>query len=403
MTSVGASISGKKRPKAATPWCSSISRPSWTATPDSRRVRTQRVSPAAYTRSSAARSRRALEGSSGSGSASLSPRGVALMATSGVSAPRAACAFAPRLVAHSANAWARAASRDNTCSSARACAAATATARAAPPVPISSHRPAPFAPSCLSEASTPATSVLSPTSVPCSVQNVLHAPTRAHRSVLRARHRSAASLSGTVTFPAAPTIAQADRTPGSAPTGQRSATYTASSPRARNAALYIGGERECSTGSPSTANRRVLALISTAGFRDDAIHRGGDEGGELGRGVAIHLEVAPEGVADLGGVAAAARVLAQHEHAAFAPQLVHPGAVVARHRKDEIGLLHDVAREQPGAMAGEIESLLEADEVGTLRHRGAVPRTRAGGGHVDPIDAALAEGALHQRRRQRAA
>src|SRR3989449_7924169 len=60
----------------------------------------------------------------------------------------------------------------------------------------------PSAPSWRRAARIPATSVLSPTSAPCSVQNVLQAPTRAHTSVFRATHRSAASLCGTVTFPA---------------------------------------------------------------------------------------------------------------------------------------------------------------------------------------------------------
>src|SRR5438046_5011228 len=121
------------------------------------------------------------------------------------------------------------------------------------------------------------------------------------------------------------------------------------------------------TSPPSTSNCRALALISTARFRDNAVHRGGHEGRELGGRVAVHIEVAPEGIAHLGSVAAAARVFAQHEYAPFPSQLVHAGAVVAGHREDEIRLLHDVAGEQPGAMAGEVEALLEADEVGPFR------------------------------------
>src|SRR5205823_3389378 len=206
--------------------------------------------------------------------------------------------------AQSAKRWARAASRDSTCTSARSSAAATATARAAPPVPTSSQERAPSTPSCLRHASTPGTSVLSPTSSPRSVQNVLHAPTRAHRSVLRARHRSAASLCGTVTFPAAPTTARAASTGGSASAGVGSATYTASRPRARSAALCMMGDSEWVTGSPSTACSRVLALTSTARkLFDDPPHRRVDKGLELDAGVAVDLEVASERVAHLCGVA----------------------------------------------------------------------------------------------------
>src|SRR5439155_953685 len=183
ITSSGAASSGKKRLNAAAPWCTSTSRPSCARTPAAVSVRTQRVLPGAYTRSRATCRWAALSGSSGNGSGSLSPAGVALMAMSGRSLPRAGSARVPCPRAQAAKSRARAASRDSTCRSAFAVAAATATARAEPPVPSSSQMPAPSAPSWRRAARIPATSVLSPTSAPCSVQNVLQAPTRAHTSV----------------------------------------------------------------------------------------------------------------------------------------------------------------------------------------------------------------------------
>src|SRR5205807_2166620 len=207
-------------------------------------------------------------------------------------APRAGSARAPLPRAQSVNTRARAASRETACRSALAVPAATATARAAPPVPTSSQLPPPSAPSCRSALRMPATSVLSPTSAPRSVQNVLHAPTRAHSSVFRVRHRSAASLCGTVTFPAPPTAGSTASRPGSAAAGVGRATYTASIPSARIAAFCITGESEWATGSPSTTSRRVSALTSTRELFDDALHRRLDESLELGAGVAVHVQVA---------------------------------------------------------------------------------------------------------------
>src|SRR2546422_5463941 len=119
-------------------------------------------------------------------------------------------------------------------------------------------------------------------------------------SVFRATHRSAASLCGTVTFPAPPTAARAASTVVSSGADVRSATYTASRPRTRIAAFCIEGESEWATGSPITASRRVLALTSTRELFDDALHRRLQERLELDAGVAIHVEVAAEGVAHLG-------------------------------------------------------------------------------------------------------
>src|SRR5690242_3956522 len=345
----------------------------------------------------------ARSGASGSGSASLSPSGVALITTSGRNVPRAGSARAPLVRAHSAKSRARAASRETTCRSALACAAATATARAAPPVPTTSQRPPPSAPSRRSESRMPATSVLSPTRAPCSVQKVLHAPTRAHRSVLRVTHRSTASLCGSVTLPAAPTAASAESTVASAAAGVGSATYTASRPSATIAAFCMTGDSEWATGSPSTTSRRVLALTSTRELFDDALDRREDEAFQLGAGVAVDVEIAAERVAHFGLVALAAGILAQHEHAALAPELVHPGPVVARHGEDQVGALDQLAGQQPGTVARQVEPAFEADEIRAFGHGSAVPRTGAGGGHLNAFAAALGQRALEQGCRERTA
>src|SRR5207244_669753 len=264
--SAGAGGPGKERANAATPCCTRSSRPSCAGIPAARRARTHRVPPRQYTRSSAALSRSVRAGSSGNGSVSFRPSGVALMATSGSSAPRAGCTRAPRLLAQSAKRWARAASRDSTCTSASSSAAAA-------------------------------------------------------------------------------------RTGGSASAGVGSATYTASRPSARSAALCMAGDSEWVTGSPITASSRVLALISTARkLFDDPLHCGVDQGFELDAGVAVDFEVAPERIAHFRGVALTPGVLAQHEDVTLAAQLVDAGAVMARHGEDEIRLLDQLPREQAGAV-----------------------------------------------------
>src|SRR5205085_644834 len=301
MTSRGAARSGKKRLKAAAPWCTSTSRPSCARTPAARSVRTQRVPPGAYTRSSAAARRRARSGSRGSGSASLRPSGVALIATSGWSAPRAGSARAPLPRAQSVNPRARAASRDTTCRSALAVAAATATARAAPPVPTNSQLPPPSAPSCRSALRIPATSVLSPTS------------------------------------------------------------------------------------------RRVSALTSTRELFDDALHGRLDESFELGTGVAVHVQVAAERIADLRFVTLSSGVLAQHEHATLAAELVHPRPVVPRHGEDQVGAFDQLPRQEARAVAREVEPPFEPDQVGPLGDGRTVPRSGAGGRHGETLAAPLRE------------
>src|SRR5262245_1554684 len=247
---------------------------------------------------------------------------------------------------------------------------------------------------------TPNTSVLSPTNAPSSVQNVLHAPTRAQISVLRVTDPSTASLCGTVTLPAPPVVRCIARTCGRASALTRSATYTASNPSARNAALCIAGDSEWVTGSPMTTRRRVLAPISTFAFGSQPVRDGRGEGLELLAGVAIDIQVAAERIAHF--IAAPAGVLAEDEDAAFPTELVDAGSVMTGHRENKGGVLHQLAGEQAGAMTREIEPALKSDKVSALGCGGAIPRAGAGGrdSHVEP---AFPEGALQQRSRQRAA
>src|SRR5438552_8787438 len=251
-----------------------------------------------------------------------------------------------------------------------------------------------------SAAVTPYTSVLSPTSPSSSVQNVLHAPTRAQTSVFRATDRSTASLCGTVALPAPLIAACAASTAGSDSIETRSARYTASIPSARNAALCIAGESEWATGSPMTVRRRVLALISTLALSGEPVGHRGRKGLEFLAGVAVDAEVAAKRIADL--IPAAARVFAQHEHLALAAQLVDACAMMPGHRENQVGALDQLARQQTRAMPREIEAPLQADEVRALRSGGAVPRARPGRCDRD-LEGALLERALEQRGGERAA
>src|SRR5881396_2258395 len=149
------------------------------------------------------------------------------------------------------------------------------------------------------------------------------------------------------------------------------------------------------TGSPSTASSRVLALVSTAReLFHDPLHCGVEQGFELGARVAVDLEVTSERVAHFGLVALAARVPAE---------LVHPRPVVARHGEDEVRVLDQLPGEETRAVRREVETPLQPHEIGALGHGRAVPRSRPRGPHLDAVDAALGEGAVQQRRRERAA
>src|SRR6266576_4653497 len=282
--------------------------------------------------------------------------------------------------------------------------AVTPVARADPPVPTTSHRsPCRAAPIWSSAAATPNTSVLSPTSPPSSVQNVLHAPTRAQTSVFRATDRSTASLWGTVTLPAPPVaacIASTARSASGGTGGTRKATYTASNPSARKAALCIAGESEWATGSPMTVNSRVLALISTLALGGEPVRHGSGEALELLTGITVDAQIAAKRIADF--VVAPAGVFAQDEHVSLTAQLVDAGAMMSRHGENQIRLLDQLAREQPGPVPGEIEAAFESDQIRPFRRRGAIPGARPGGRDRD-LDAALLERALEQRGGERAA
>src|SRR5258705_11538058 len=332
--------------------------------------------------------------STGIGSCPASPNGVALLATPPPIGPLAAVVGTPMPFAQAANAFARAPSRERTNSVTPRSAAVTAVARADPPVPTTSHR-SPFgaAPIRSSAAATPATSVLSPTRAPSSVQNVLHAPTRAQTSVFRATDPSTASLCGRVTLPAPPVAACIARKAGSDSGVTRSATYTASRPSARQAALCIAGEREWATGSPMTVSKRVLALISTLALSDETVGDGGRERLELLAGITIDAEIAPEGIAHL--VAALAGVLAEHEHATLAPELVDARAMMAGHGENQGGALDQLPRPQAGAVTGQGEPPLEPHQISALGCRRAIPRPRPRRRHRHP-HTALGESALEQ-------
>ena len=76
--------------------------------------------------------------------------------------------------------------------------------------------------------------------------------------------------------------------------------------------------------------------------------------------------------------------------------------MMTRHGENQIGLLDELPGEQASAMAGEIESPFQTDEVGAFRCGRAVPRpgARRRDVHVEP---SLLEGALQQHGRERAA
>src|ERR1041384_3030176 len=148
-----------------------------------------------------------------------------------------------------------------------------------------------------------------------------------------------------------------------------------------------------------TVSNRVLALISTLALSRESIgHRGGERL-ELLAGIAVHAEIAAKRIAHL--VAAPPGVFAEHEHPPLAAQLVDARAVMARHRQDEIRLLHQLAREQPGAMSGQIEAALQAHQVGALGCGCTIPRPRPGRRHLY-LEPALLQRALEQRRGERA-
>src|SRR3989442_2978034 len=100
----------------------------------------------------------------------------------------------------------------------------------------------------------------------------------------------------------------------------------------------MSGEREWATGSPRTTSRRVLAVTLTFRLgRESARHRR-DQTFQFRDGIPVDIEVPTEGIPDFRLFPGASGVFPQHVHAAFAAQLVHPGAVMTGHREDEVGI-----------------------------------------------------------------
>src|SRR6266550_4256214 len=147
-----------------------------------------------------------------------------------------------------------------------------------------------------------------------------------------------------------------------------------------------------------TVSRRVLALISTLALSGETVGNRGGECLELLTGVPVHAEIAAKGIAHL--VAAAARILTEHEDAALAAQLVHTRAVMACHGEDQVGAFDQLTRQEAGAVSREIEAPLEAHEIGAFGGGRAVPGTGAGRRHFD-FETAFLE--REQRRGERAA
>src|SRR5258706_16484872 len=132
------------------------------------------------------------------------------------------------------------------------------------------------------------------------------------------------------------------------------------------AALCMTGESECFTGSPTMARTRLVAATRVTQLALQALDRGADQCLKLRVSRPIELEVSAKRVADLGLGAGAAGVLAENMGAAFTSQLVHPGPMMPCHGEDQLRLLHHVPGQQPRAMTGEIQVMLQPYEVGAF-------------------------------------
>ena len=99
---------------------------------------------------------------------------------------------------------------------------------------------------------------------PSRKHSVLAAPAATASAERLSQRSAAASLCGIVTLaPDDPERRQAlHGGRRAARAGTRKATYAQSSPSSRSAAFCIAGDRECSTGSPSTHARPVVARIT---------------------------------------------------------------------------------------------------------------------------------------------
>ncbi len=195
----------------------------------------------------------------------------------------------------------------------------------------------------------PWTSVLSPTLPPSLAPECVAradvAPARGTvdrpRGGLLVRNRDVA---------AAPARASACIRPETSSAVQRSGTYTAWSPRARNAAFCMSGRKRVRDRISEDAQRRVCAPRSP--------HRAGHPAHhavimllELGVGRRDSWRDRSRRDRSPRRVPFPPGVLAQHVHLVLAAQLGHAGAVMARHRQDQIGRLDQLAGEQLGPVA----------------------------------------------------
>src|SRR2546422_6208550 len=73
------------------------------------------------------------------------------------------------------------------------------------------------------------------------------------------------------------------------------------------------------------------------------------------------------------------------------------------HGEDEIRRIDQLSGEQACPVGREIEAALQPHEIRALGHGRTIPRPRARGRHLEVVDATLREGALQQRRPERAA
>src|SRR5689334_4508878 len=129
------------------------------------------------------------------------------------------------------------------------------------------------------------------------------------------------------------------------------------------AAVCIAGDSEWAMGSPTTANNLAALEEPFDGIVDQQL--------ELVVGAAVVVELAAKGILDLGLVGAPAGVVPEQVRLALATQRLDAVYVVRAHAEDEVGVLDDGARQEGGSVDGEIEALLESDEVRALGGRRA--------------------------------
>src|SRR3954462_11839218 len=107
----------------------------------------------------------------------------------------------------------------------------------------------------------------------------------------------------------------------------------------------MAGESECRTGSPTMARTRLVAATRLT-LAHHSFDRGADQLFQLRVRRSIQLEVSAEWIADLCFRPGSPGVLSQDVGPPFPAQLVYPGAVMPRHGKHHLRLLHHVPGEQ---------------------------------------------------------